>query len=75
MVKAHYDGVNIIVDGEVIPKYVRTGENSERKKITSVTFTEGLQSIGNYAFDECHFTSVTFPEGLQSIGEGSFSKC
>ena len=37
--------------------------------LTSVTFPEGLTSIGERAFYECTgLTSVTFPEGLTSIG-------
>ena len=49
--------------------------DSQRMQITSVTFPEGLQSIGHDAFFGCPLTSVTFPEGLKSIGEGAFSGC
>jgi hypothetical protein len=47
----------------------------------SVVVTEGVTSIGNYAFYYCSgLTSVTFPEGLTSIGGaftfgGAFTGC
>ena len=53
MVVAHYDGDNLLVDGEVVPVYNYYDTNTERKRITSVTFPEGLKSIGNYAFYRC----------------------
>ncbi len=75
MVVAHYDGDNLLVDGEVVPRYEYDGDNHKRNTITSVTFPEGLQSIGSYAFHDCPLTSVIFPEGLQSIGDGAFHDC
>ena len=43
---------------------------------TEVTFPEGLQRIGAYAFSGCKdLTGVTLPEGLVSIGESAFSDC
>ena len=47
----------------------------ECTSLTSVTFPEGLQSIGVGAFRFCPLTSVTFPEGLQSIGDRAFQHC
>ncbi|MBR6315072.1 MAG: leucine-rich repeat domain-containing protein, partial [Clostridia bacterium] len=44
--------------------------------LESVTFGDGLQSIGNGAFSNCTaLESVTFGDGLQSIGNGAFSNC
>ena len=44
--------------------------------LVSVTLPEGLQSIGDGAFDDCsELTSVTLPEGLQSLGGIAFRGC
>ena len=40
-----------------------------------VTFGDGLQSIGDYAFSKCSLNSVTFGNGLQSIGNYAFCQC
>ena len=61
MVVAHYDGDKLLVDGEVVPRYVYLGDNPKRKVITSVIFPEGLQSIGDDALSGCSLTSVAFP--------------
>ena len=46
------------------------GKNSE------VTIPEGVQSIGNCAFEGCSsLTSLTFPYSLQSIGDYAFMFC
>ena len=44
--------------------------------LTSVTFPEGLQQVGEGAFAWCSsLTSVTFPPGCQQVGEGAFFGC
>ena len=45
-------------------------------KMTSVTFSETVTSIGKDAFSECSsLTSVTIPNSVTSIGEKAFSSC
>ena len=72
---AHYDGDNLLVDGEVVPRYDLLGDNSKRNTITSVTFPEGLQSIGDGAFYQCLLTSVSVPDLKTSIHRDAFSEC
>ena len=49
--------------------------------ITGVSFynvpnTEGITSIGNWAFRDCSgLTSVTIPDSVKSIGDGAFEHC
>ena len=44
--------------------------------LTSVTFGEGVESIGRYAFARCSgLTSVAFGEGVASIGGYAFHDC
>ena len=46
------------------------GENSE------VTIPEGVQSIGDSAFEDCNsLISLTLPSSLQSIGYWAFEYC
>ena len=49
-------------------------ENSRYLK--DVTFSKGLQIIGNSAFSMCVcMNSVEIPEGVTSIGDGAFTSC
>jgi len=49
---------------------------SSRSSITSVTISDGVTSIGNYAFYNCSsMTSVTIPNSVTSIGERAFFRC
>ena len=55
-------------------------ENSTRPwptaSVRSLVLTEGVTSIGNFAFFGCrHMESVSFPETLQSIGTRAFFYC
>ena len=46
------------------------------RSLTSVSFPEGLQQVGDRAFSRCSsLTSVTFPEGLQQVGDRAFKGC
>ena len=65
-----FEGTECTVTG--IDKMAFNGCSS----LTSVTFPEGLTSIGDNAFNGCSgLTSVTFPEGLTSIGYKAFYNC
>ena len=44
--------------------------------IRSVSLPDGLTSIGQRAFMECHLiTSITIPDSVKSIGESAFYEC
>ncbi|MBR3987761.1 MAG: leucine-rich repeat protein [Clostridia bacterium] len=44
--------------------------------IRTLTISEGIEEIGDYAFAYCHgLESVTLPESLKSVGEGGFYYC
>lgn len=44
--------------------------------IKSVTFSEGITSIGSYAFERCPCISqLNLPKSLDRIGEGAFTYC
>ena len=50
--------------------------SSYRKNIQNVIVTNGVTSIGNYAFYYCSgLTSVTIPNSVESIGEWAFRGC
>jgi len=40
-----------------------------------VTLTEGLTTIGDYAFNKTSLTTVTIPSSVTSIGNGAFTSC
>lgn len=42
---------------------------------TAVVISEGVTSIGTYAFQGCNFTSVSIPKSLKSIGDNAFDGC
>lgn len=47
-----------------------------RDEITNVTISDGVESIGSHAFNECHkLARVRLPEGLKSIGAAAFHNC
>lgn len=47
-----------------------------RDEITNVIIGDGVESIGNYAFNECNkLAKVRLPEGLKSIGLAAFHGC
>lgn len=46
------------------------------KKLTKITFNEGLKEIGRYAFTDCKVLQTPeFPQGLESIEENAFEYC
>ena len=62
------DQMLLSADGTQVIAY--WGENSE------VTIPEGVQSIGDCAFEYCNsLTSLTLPSSLQSIGDWAFWGC
>ena len=47
-----------------------------KDEITNVIIGDGVESIGNYAFNEYNkLAQVRFPEGLKSIGKKAFYNC
>lgn len=44
-------------------------------EITNVTISDGVTSIGSYAFCYCSVKSITLPFGLKHIGSSAFSNC
>ena len=55
-----------------IPQYAFSGCSS----LTSITFSDGVTSIGYQAFSGCtSLTSITIPEGVTSIDGFAFSGC
>ena len=50
--------------------------NSKQSYIKTVEISDGVTSIGNYAFYKCSgLTSVTIPNSVTSIGENAFRDC
>lgn len=48
----------------------------DRKRVVSVQISDGITSIGNYAFYECALTAVdNLPNSITRIGENAFNKC
>lgn len=44
-------------------------------EITNVTISDGVTSIGSYAFCYCSVKSITLPFGLKHIGSSAFFNC
>ncbi len=62
----------------IIPSSVTTIENNafRSSSMQSVTLSEGLQSIGNYAFFENrNLESINLPDSLTSLGNCAFMRC
>ena len=43
--------------------------------LTTVTITEGVTNIANYAFVGASLTSVSIPASVRNIGDGAFQQC
>ncbi len=49
---------------------------TQRENIYNIIFSEGISSIGDYAFRGCtSLTSITIPESVTSIGYDAFYNC
>ena len=78
-----YDGlieIKSFGNVEYIPDYAFSGTGvaigQSCYQLTSVTISNSVTSIGNYAFYNCTgLTSVTISDSVTSIGEFSFSGC
>lgn len=49
--------------------------NEHCLEITNVTISDGVTSIGSYAFCYCSVKSITLPFGLKHIGASAFFNC
>lgn len=49
--------------------------NEHCLEITNVTISDGVTSIGSYAFCYCSVKSITLPFGLKHIGSSAFFNC
>lgn len=50
--------------------------NDDAQNITKVVVSDGITSIGSYAFDQCHkLTEVQMPSTIKAIGKDAFSTC
>lgn len=52
-----------------------SNNNANSDGITTITLSDDITHIGNYAFYECCITEVTLPSKLVSIGNYSFKNC
>ena len=58
------------------PMYYSVHLYMNGKEITELKIPDGVTSIGDYAFEDCHYlTSVTIPNSVTSIGSSAFSGC
>ena len=71
------DGTELTISGSgSMADYQYSSTLPWGKSITKVTITEGVTSIGEYAFYKCSsLTSVTIPNSVTSIGSSAFSYC
>ena len=68
------NGTGEIPDGP--PDYYDPSWRQYYGKITAVVISDGVTSIGEYAFYVCHsLTSVTIPDSVTSIGDDAFYGC
>ncbi len=71
---------NLIISGSGAMTNYEEGKapwSAHVKKIKTIAMSEGITSIGNYAFTACYpaLTSITIPNGLLTIGIGAFYNC
>lgn len=74
--KGHEDHL-VITDRLEGKPIVGIGDKAFRsnKTLTSIVLPEGINSIGNYAFENCDLTSIRLPAGITIIGNGAFAGC
>ena len=71
------DSTNVVFGPNVleIPRSIFHNGMSDNN-IRSVTFSEGIKTIGEYAFYRCvKITSISLPDSIVTIGERAFSNC
>lgn len=57
-------------------KHIANNVCSGHKRLLSVTFPEGLETVGSVAFSECrNIKKVVFPESLKKLGMHVFRAC
>ena len=70
------DGVLTISGSGDMGNYVSTSPWGRDVRVKSVIITDGVTSIGNWAFARCtSLSSVTIPNSVTSIGESAFYGC
>ncbi len=73
------DGGTLTISGEgkmVAQQYFEIPWFTKRAEIKTVMIEEGVQNIGNFAFQNCtELTSVTVPTSVTSIGKSAFEGC
>ena len=56
--------------------FKRITNNTPSNWVTSISFPEGLTTIGNYAFYQCFsLTEIVIPDSVTSIGQYAFGSC
>ncbi len=74
-----FDGVLTISGSGEMQNYSKSGNvpwNAYLSAIESVVISEGVKSIGTYAFYKCeNMTSIMIPETVQTIGDYVFYGC
>lgn len=61
-----------------MPKSIKRIERSAFAacySLEEIDLPENLRSIGDHAFETCHFNTLTLPEGLETIGRSAFYGC
>lgn len=69
--------------GDIMMNYYLNGSIEEeapwsacKRYIKTVVISEGIKSIGDYAFADCELlTSIDMPDGITRIGNGTFMNC
>lgn len=67
----HYSTSPLYVPGNI----TTIGEGAFFGALSSITLSEGLKTIGAYAFSESTLSYVYLPSSLNEIGEGAFMYC
>lgn len=74
-IPSEIDGVAVTSIGDRAFEDVTT-ITSTSKKIKSITISDSITNIGDYAFNWCSdLTSITIPDSVTSIGDGAFNWC